>query len=1490
MTPEVNPQAARFAENAQALMENHPWMDHQTVATVAQNSPNTQSAVQTGESIGQALRQSWDGFVQVWDDPVLHQQPSPQMAFAQYIHSTLGPPPVQAGTLQQVQQSLADAGVGQGLPVDGVWTQQWQQAWNQQMDTEYRNQSAGQKPGSTKTSSFLQRMLHTFTPSGMGDMFIGWAKDARNLLGDSLAQVANVPEDVRNLFSGNLDKGAAGFAHLAQLPLGAPEFEAMGSGGVSHQAASVGAFINSIGGPEVSADEYEHRMNAMRGLSDALTVLSMTGLGGLGRRTIAKAGEDFARGILPKGAPELQRGPGVIARTVFNANNSGRLLGAKWLANAPGISKLAPLVGRAAGDNSWYYTIRNAGAQVYRLPAVRAAGDLYQGAQTGALALQGMAAVTPGTEFSNNIKNEHVLDAVDANLAAHGPRFFGMSLLDPNNVAFFLHGPWAGSGLASTSRTVGDVVESANNKIIDMLGAKGFPAAVQQALAKGSKIMSRSDMLEAVGGDPNVLNQFIKNLAVQVAHAHYTERQLGHSFTGAAQDEIDASKVAEEKFWKEPGVAAQALKESLEGDPDVQWATNRLKQIFLRNASNPRDAFKRTFEDWVEGTKLAQHAHQMGDTDWYVTPMAHALAGAEHEANRPAPWETEAATYPKNPTMTGELARRILPREPGMFGIAREDYKTRAQVAADAARFENALNAPNADAEAISEQMRQYLYDNASRDARELDVFTPTPDKLLAAIKKWGEGQAGDVTLAVDAPDAVHERFQAIKDASWKLVVGNHIGHVIDGTEPDLGQIEGWTTRRRQFAQRMGLNPSRIRDTDAGRALHLNMLQALIDARRNDPNIQWGSRVTANTLMGLLVRDKAIDGLDLPWYESAVLAGTRHMGVNKSTIDFMKETQGLSQSEAAAKLEASIAYQQSVRDLPFKKIVATLEKAQTVKTRDGEEWQYPGMDHYSATRTAQALMRGYKLPAYMMGWSAMENWARAGIGFGDRIVKRDPTNNLMMRAVKSTIATPLNAAAALPNRIAHVRNQLRFVMNPLFDARRLSKVSYKMGLEGVDPTANPADDLMRSGEATQALRKLNKVIGLTPEEQQIIEADKYARSQSVWSLYAPVWHAAYFVNQKAKEGLSDDELKAAYHRVFSYGTNGGRSALERTMNTIFFPFSFEKTVMRNGMAYLLDHPGQAMITAAAVEEWRRADRNAAIGKWVDAHIPVLAEMNQLNAFAHGISLGQLGGINAQIINPAVASEVAAIKGSPNKSQLLLNLFMPQYWGPNYTKKTLQQYLPVWKEFSQVWQQTTDQGQIGWNLLANMRDDMLQKHTRPRTLIAPSQQLGYALRTKAQMINEAQHIIDFNNSQSSDADKILWPEDPKLPATIQGKPVDRSTIGLYVQSLYPAYSPNSAATAAQKKAAAADAFIAQVGKTDPQMASEMTSFKTVANQVIGKINRDAYTPAQQGQIQAAFRTAAMNLAAKHPQWLTFYNRYYESALGPIEDWTGKGVTQ
>lgn len=1460
-----------FAQRAQNVMDAAPGLDHQTVASLALQSQTPDQATTNAQSVAQAISQTWDGYEQSFADPVLQQQPSLQSHVVQYIHDTIGAPPIDAGTISQLQKTLQQDGLGSGLATDGAWTPDWQQQYNSAVSTLKANQLAGDKPGSVKTSSALHGFLSHLTVTGALDSIGGWVK--------------SIPDDARKV-AGTVAGGATGLVHVVAHPseiLGQSEAE-------KESIASANRIVqNALGGnvtqqQEVKAENWGSQAAV---LNDALTFMGATGV-------LRKAAEDVlakaAGEVLAKGAPELARQPGVIAKTLFNGSQNGRLLGAKWVGNLPGLARVTPTIGRVAGKDGWYYTARTFMAQPYRQPLVRAAGTAFSRTQVLGAGLYGDALATsklPDNTQSQNIIGERAFDAIDHNLTNYGPKVFGWSPLDVNNLQLFLHGPF--SGAESASQSVGAHTQHFVNGITDALGTKGIPAAFQQATG-----LSRSEWLASTDGDSNFLGQHMMDKVWPMVADWYAERQIG-----APIDLADAAQKTQiaglrDQFFADPNLMTKTMADMVHSDSNLSYLTRRIGNGLTKSISDPKTAYRQSLVEFKAGAQQMQKMAQAGDFKFYQTPEGIEL----EKLNRVLGGPSDATAIAAPPLVAGQLGLM------GINGLTREMVNAKNGIADQFEQRMAASQDSDADA-AVAKDMTDHLFINHNWDDKKLQQVAGNPAKLLAAVRSEGNDLASTALPTFDRSPAAAAREAELNALGYKMVIGSHIGHLYDGTLPPLGENNQWLTALRKWAGKSGLDPSRVPDVEVGRATQQGIVDEFTHDLATDPRLKGKLREyqTPQTLMSMVSADQGIQK-SLPWYSRAIFAATSHIGLNKTEIQALQDAtpldaNGTRMTEQAARgeLEQRMASGLGPRDASRKAFVKAVMTTHEVKMQNGDTWTWHGLQggdltaeqraadpaaekaYQDAQKTANLLFRsmvnGYRQPGYMMGWNAIENWGRAGYGIGDWAAKRLPGSSLLQNV------------ANWPNRVAQVRNQLRFTVSPIFDLRRWTKQSLKMGLEGVDPVANPLQALMDSGDVDSA-GKLLAQIGHSPINEDQINADRMLASRSVFGLYSPQWHGAYFVNELRKQGKSTDEITQAYNRVFKYGADGGQSSLERTMNTIFFPFSFEKTLLRNTGGYLLDHPAQALALDLAVDEWRKADQNAEFGKFVMNHLPLLTEMNTLNAFSHGLSPGQFGGINAPTLGAIGGDAMHAYQNSPNARMAALNFFLPQNWGANMSPSNLQKYLPVWSQGQKVIAAATEQARIGYAALYDTAQQAAGGTKRLPTLTAIGQQ-QYGTREKVNLINKMAPVLSFNGKVADDASKIPWQAGPNIPANLVGSPINRTTIGQYVQSLYPEYDPTSGSLFAQQQQVALGKYIANIKATDPAKGAEMAQFAKTANSVIGKINRDEYTSADQATIQGLLHEIGRQGASSDPDWSKLYSGFFAYALGPIQSPDGKGLS-
>lgn len=1471
-----------YAQRAANLLEAHPWMDHPTALTIAQNTGTDQQAQQQAAQTQQAVQQSWNGYEQAYFDPVLQTQPSNALAVAQYLHSTLGPPPVSAGTNLAVQNALVKAGFLDAAQANGSWTPVSERAYMQAISSYKQDQLAGgHKPLSSKVSSFLGGLFHDVTHpwdamTGWYDSatealgyFGGWAATGFGTLGTASTQAHLSGNITRALGHHETDQQAAAaysgsFGHRLleaggnALALGGAASVAKGVGKAAVEQAAKGALESSAkqAAAQSASDETQAEIEHAVKVGQAISAANRMGFVGRSVNDIAQA---FRDGTLPADAPQVQRNLGYITKTFLRT--PAKLTSAQWAQNLPGLARMAPAAEWLAGKEGAVLKARNLMAYPYRFAPVRAAGIANQRLQIATLGAHALAGALPGTSFQHNIDSSTSLDAWISNLDHWEQRTFGLSV-DPTDLLLGpLHGDLVGAGRAS--RVIGATVDHYTNSLADSLGKLGVPAAFQTATG-----LTHQELLDAAGGDSLGLQLWMHARAADYAGDAYVERQLGKGVTLPDSGEEDQVTALKNQWHALPAAQQRAfVQEMLKADPHLQWLSNRVANDILRNATSKAaktSAVQTSLATFLENLRDVQDLHRSGAFQYLMGPRGHKLLAEDLTARA---IQGGTADIPGGPGSAQHLA--MLNKElPGAFGVARVDTKTADEVQDDLRGFrqqaqriagmDNNVEQGRANT-ALADALRAYMHEHFNMDASKLSAFD-SPEQLLAQIDARSKTLASNVLPTYDQPQWVKDRLASMRARGYKLVVGSHIGHVYDGTLPDLGDVWQWKTRLRSWAGKAGLDPQRVPDVEVSRATNASIAGRVHHFLTTDPQAAASLAATpyADYRTALAVLQHGV-APELPAWARGVFNFFAKRGMNRTEIQHLADTEFEGNlAKARAEMEQRMAAQIGLRDLPDDVARKALMTPANIDA-NGKTFQWGGVDEHTANGILRAVKEGYRLPGYIMGWQAIENWARAPFGFAGG------TMGKVMRP-----AQPLyNRVGNWTNDLVQLRNTLRFTASPLFDARRLAKQNYKMSLELGRPVTvwNPLQDLTDNGELDQATKLWSKISGAKPDTQ--MDADRYLLARSIFGLYSPQWHAAWFVNEMRKTGKAPDEIKQAYDRVFKYGAQGGRTSAERSVNTIFFPFSFEKNLLRNTGAYLADRPGQALALDLAVENWRQIDSNGQVGQWVQAHAPILAELNKLNGFAHGISPGQFGGINAGSL-PA------------------LNLFLPQHWGSEFTAKNLAKYLPVWKDFAQLVTATHEQLDIVNNAAYDTINKLSGGHNLNRPTLTPQAQITDALNTKAKWVTALQPVLDYNAARASDADKISWPDQAQY-GVLQGKPVDKTTIGEYMQMLYPAYNPDAGAAVAQNNARAADAFIAKVKARDPQKAAQLAAFKQAADKVIGHINRDDYTPQVQAAAQTQFQQYAEHAAQQDPDWLKFYSKFYAFALGQIISPTGKAAS-
>ena len=750
--------------------------------------------------------------------------------------------------------------------------------------------------------------------------------------------------------------------------------------------------------------------------------------------------------------------------------------------------------------------------------------------------------------------------------------------------------------------------------------------------------------------------------------------------------------------------------------------------------------------------------------------------------------------------------------------------------------------------------------------------------QAIGTIWKQAGKLASEATLPLTAPKALKDVIAKADALGFRPVLGTDIGHSFENPLLHPVAVDQRTGMLRRAAMALGIDPTKVSDITTSMAkrtaveTELNKLFASGKVASNfgDTGNSIYSTLLQGAQSGLYAKESRIGAAARGFWQG--ISGQEGRLAKQAVGDI--RTTDLREGEkslAAARDAQAKAFNQAhqIRDLSLKQMVKILTRpVDPLDPLGSMAARYTPED---AMKIAKAVLIGYaKSPTSLLGLGKAEDFIRAS----NAIVTNGTASFFGKVPVLNKLGIgegPLaNAFASLPNDLARARDKWRFDMNPVFAFRRLAKTNVKAAAEGVPPTRDPYEALSRLGVTEEAFNTLNRTMPDVYRAYKDLEPlDKFLQQADVFNVYNPAHMMAWQAHNLEKLGLSDAEITQKLTKINTYGD---RTPLERTVNTIFYPFSFNKTLYRSVGGYLLDHPGETVLINAGFNLYSHYDPNNDFGKWVTKHLPVLNELKKLNAFEHGTGLGQFGGINAPYINQ------------------VMNLFSPQMITPKNAGDAivaLKSAIPALAELNTLlfnYQTTTgkadfkgsavETGKVGFWAAQNLAQhalDMLEGHKRQayQTTLTDQAQVQAGQEVVTSLKTQLAPLMNTN---------AVWADKPEVPATIRGMKFNSTSFGLYAQSLYPAFDPTAGAAIAIKKNSEALKYLGSLQGTFRYDAYK--TFTTLADKAISKL-RNTNDPTVIQNAVNPLRAVAVNIAEQDPKFVSFYKRFYSNALGPIE---------
>lgn len=1465
-SPGVDPAATKLAENLDALHNSgFSYLEPVVQASLAHGAASPAHAVQLANAtqaslIGDAIPK----INHIFSDPQLTKKPTATQQISFWFNGAQGKYPVSEQDVGKIQQDMINKGQAfPGATVTRAWSPEWQNA--------FANSSATvlNTPGFGNTDS--KSALHSIFNQGL----------LSKGLNSIYATVQSLPRSIMQLM-GDVVSGSSplsGVSYLANKATG-------------NKGSAVGQTIANAplwpGKPVEKQTPEEFAKAAQdRTIQDIGTMLSFVPAGKAAFGAKAAIGEAVGKGLVkPVAFSEIAPKFTILKSIQYAAETGGESVLPKVLprviANRPIFAWMYPAIEKGISASApAQMAVRNLFAQRLRLPIVQAANTIAQKAIVAGALETGIG----------NLENKLGGQDTPLDTAIHSLHPIAGRLASALDIFAMQANPGAKTeaSIASYSHDI----KTGSNAMRQALDETGALIAWQKA----NPDLSLDELIAEHGAGP--VYQHITDQINKMAALHAADLRL-NPMKADGQSSAWALMSDEEKLQMQQDLSHDIWSDSAI-NPNSELHQARESILINQNAletgfRSMRDMAGRDtranakggagFSNFMQGRKLGQELTTPEIQKYIIHPGTVEAFNKAKSAGEPAPWETEALANKPKLQMTPQWMEMNNPEmKRGTFGIARIDSLTKEDAYVDINNFQKALTDATVEEQvAIKKDIAKYLVNEFGVDTRSIDYLKP--DKMLDVLYAKADGLPVNIKPLFNAPQEVKNIFTKMNELGYKPVAGTDIGHYFtkDLMDVNLGSAE--RNIAAQVAAKFGLSP-RLSDSAAVAArssVEQNIaIQKVIDEGKaivppgfNAPRIiSWLRKNLDEDRDFSIGQRKVIE---------ASMTGKKG-GLYRPEIDRLMQTRGLTKDQAIAAILDAKKAEMGLRDASDKELLAALQKPMDSVAADlmGVPEGTPFMDKKSAYAVMQAIWRArLAVPSEMIGGLAkFEDYLYAGaipvpkwLSAPFNLMGKDIGKDIQIAGREiSGVTIPNFMASAL-----NMRNRVRFQESILFAYRRVFKTMAKGVTEGVPPTFYPGVKMESMGIFNDAEKLYNK---LYPEENVknlfLDDVERIMSQGDLFNLYSPRDFKMWTLYHLDQQGFKGQELKDKVERVMGYGE---RTAAEKSLNAIFYPFSFNKTLMRQFGGYLLTHPGQRMVGAAMLNFYDTHD-GPKMRKWLEDNMSLIKEVEKLNAFEHGTGLGQAGGINMPYVQPLFKA-FATMTGPKQIT----------YKDPNQGTqiiKSLETYIPLLKSFNDVISESYDTGKTTAALaMSRVGAYNFGSNTMPsRQYLMPAKaQQSSAWDYRTNLISQLASVMDYNYKHPKG--QLTWGmikngEGKTIPMEtgLTDKPINKDTIGQLVNWRYPAWDNTQSSAAAAIKKREANRFIGGVMAINPERGAAYRKLDDYATKVNDLVSKDNIKTDTLIAVTDSFRKLAIEISMEDPNFYKFYKTHYQRIFGPLE---------
>lgn len=1452
--------AINLANHLDTLKENgFDFLDVPVQVAIAKKAKNPQEAIQFGNIMkASIIANPFPAINHLFSDPQLQKKPTATQQVSYWFNGATGGLPITETDVKKIQKDMIKKGQAPaGFEANGVWGTEWQSSLADAVSASYDKPQLGNVDSKSTIHSLMnQGLLST-------------------ALNSVIATVKSMPRSILQTI-GDI---------TATYTRGGPLISPLLPGQPSDAAVKLGASISNaqiFPGKETTTGTVEEERKAIedRMIQDIGTVLSFVPLGkaAFGAKTVladtAKKGA-FTLVPLAEVAPKYTILKSIQASAAAGTESALPKVLPRILANSPAMAwiyrGITPAIAKSA---PLQMTLRNGFAQRLRLPALQAVNAITQKTIVAGALETGIAR---GTGKLDENANDSPLNTALNNLHPISDRL--AAALD----IFSMQANPGGVTKASAAEWADDMA-AGGVRIREALEETGALIAWQKA----NPDLNLEELIATHGASDiyyHILDQINK---MSVMHgSDLTLKSLkegGVNSPWAMMSDIEKMdkqlEIAHDIWTTSVGkgnVLAQARESILLNQNDLETGFRAVRAMSGQDVRVKEGA--KSFDNLMKARKVAFQLLDPEAQKYILHPGTYkAFEEAKNAADIPE-WAAKAAKEAAGP-MPKLDAKWVEMNNPdigrGVFGLARKETLTKSEAMLDFNKFQETLDAAGTieKQNAVKLEVAKYLVDNFGIDTRSIGYLDAK--KMLDVLYMQAGSLAVEIYPAVGAPQMVKDLFAKLDKLGYKPVAGTDIGHyftkdLMEGV--DLGKIQ--RNKTAQIAAKLGVSP-RLSDSHAVSArasVEMQIkVQEVIDKGIASGKVQLppgynASRVLSWLRKGLDENRKLHPSQSIAIGISGGLEKLQMGGYKFEIEELIKTGKAKSREEAMGLIKAAKKSEQGIRDASYKEMLTALMRP--MDSISAELMGVPEGTAFMDRATANQIIKGIwtarlNVPAEMVGGLAkFEDLLYAGFGIAGKEIP-----GLNGRTIPNLTAKGLN-----------IRNRVRFQSSLLFAWRRVFKTSAKGITEGVPPTWYPGQKMREMGITAKANKiyeqnfpkDLNKNLFMDDVERLTNQAD-------LFNIYNPTdfykW-TAYWLHE---QGFRGEELVRRTERVMSYGE---RTAAERSLNAVFYPFSFNKTVMRQFGTYLLTRPAQRVVLAGMLAAYDNLD-GPKKRKWMEDNLPLIKELEKLNALKHGIGLGGFGGINMPYAQFTADTFIALF--GPKSISYTGNAAID-----DTTKKLLNAYVPLVKSMQDLLTESVDSTKTIANFAlktfgVSARGTDTQPVPENRMPVKAQQNQAWEYRSR--LVTGLKDVLDYNYKNPKNP--ITWAalqnaDGETLPVKIGilDKAVNKLSIGELVHYRYPAWDNTLALTVAQKKATEADRFIGEVTAINPALGATYRQLEDYAKKVNDLVSKDEIPTGNLVTITDEFRKIAVELALRDDNFYKFYKTHYERIFGPLE---------